>query len=164
MVAKFLDLDREGHLHFQTMEEKCGLLFCFWLQPCTGKTVYRSFLCHICRSSICWDPEILVPWQHTTPTSCQNAACSNELFSLTGRSCFGGKRFDYANVNFCLLFHTHIDFLPLFKCKALHCGWLRALGCLIFPKCLIWIILSHFLPARECHFFLQYFVTLGPAR
>ena len=32
---------------------------------------------------------------------------------------------------------THIDFLPLFKCKALHCGWLRVLGCLIFPKCLL---------------------------
>ena len=32
--------------------------------------------------------------QHTTFTSCQNAACSNELFSLSGRLCFGGKRFD----------------------------------------------------------------------
>ena len=28
MVAKFLDLDRDGHLHFQTMEETYGLLFC----------------------------------------------------------------------------------------------------------------------------------------
>ena len=28
MVAEFLDLDRDGHLHFQTMEEKYGLLFC----------------------------------------------------------------------------------------------------------------------------------------
>ena len=27
----------------------------------------------------------------------------------------------------------------------------------------IWIILSHFLFVRECHFFLQCFVTLGPA-
>ena len=32
---------------------------------------------------------------------------------------------------------TPIDFLPLFKCKALHCGWLRVLGCLISPKCLL---------------------------
>ena len=38
----------------------------------------------------------LVGWarQHTTSTSCQNAACSNELFSLTNRLSFGGKRFD----------------------------------------------------------------------
>ena len=35
-----------------------------------------------------------------TFTSCQNAACSNELFSLSGRLCFGGKRFDRGNVNF----------------------------------------------------------------
>ena len=32
--------------------------------------------------------------QHTTSTSCQNAAFSNELFSLAGKFCFGGKRFD----------------------------------------------------------------------
>ena len=34
--------------------------------------------------------------QHTTFTSCQNAACSNCFFSfsLTGRLCSGGKRFD----------------------------------------------------------------------
>ena len=36
----------------------------------------------------------LVDRQHTTFTLCQNAACSNELFSLSGRLCFGGKRFD----------------------------------------------------------------------
>ena len=59
-------------------------------------------------------------------TSCQNAACSNELFSLTGS--------DYAldeNVlteqmwifaaYFILRDHdTHIDFLPFLKSKALH--------------------------------------------
>ena len=57
--------------------------------------------------------------QHTTFTLCQNAACSNELFSLLSRLCFGGKRFDWAdwaNVNFGGLFYlrgcdTHIDFL-----------------------------------------------------
>ena len=32
--------------------------------------------------------------KHTTFTSCRNAACSNELFSLSSRLCFGGKRFD----------------------------------------------------------------------
>ena len=47
--------------------------------------------------------------KHTTFTSCQNAACSNELFSLSGRLCFRGKRFDLANMNFGRLlniFHT----------------------------------------------------------
>ena len=32
--------------------------------------------------------------QCTTFTSCQNAACSYELFPLTGGLYFGGKRFD----------------------------------------------------------------------
>ena len=36
--------------------------------------------------------------QLTTFTSCQNAACSNEFFSVTGRSCSGEKRFDLACV------------------------------------------------------------------
>ena len=99
--------------------------------------------------------------KHTTFTSCQNAACSNELFSLSGRLCFGGKRFDWAKVNFgrfLNIFHTerswhaywfslvgmisplmqeHFHFSPLKKCKVLYCGWLRVLGCLIFPKCLL---------------------------
>ena len=69
MVAKFLDLDREGHLHFQTMEEKYGLPFCSWEQSCTGRTVYMSFLCHVCRTSVYWDPEILPPWQRDVATS-----------------------------------------------------------------------------------------------
>ena len=91
----------------------------------------------------------------------KNAACSNELFSLSSRLCFGGKRFDWANVNFgCLLniFHTerswhaywfslvgmicplmqeHFLSWPLSKSKALYCGWLRVLGCFISPDCLL---------------------------
>ena len=38
--------------------------------------------------------------KHTTFTWCKNAACSNDLFSLSSRLCFGGKLFDWANVNF----------------------------------------------------------------
>ena len=85
--------------------------------------------------------------QHTTFTSCQNVACSNTFFSfsLTGRLCSGGKRFDWSNVIFAAYFKlrghdTHIDFLrslfvsgchdlpsdarvfflwPLLKCKVL---------------------------------------------
>ena len=47
--------------------------------------------------------------KHTTFTSWKHAACSNELFSLSSRLCFGEKRFDWANVNFGRLlniFHT----------------------------------------------------------
>ena len=80
--------------------------------------------------------------QDTTFTLCQNAACSNKLFSLTGRLSFGEKRFDWENVKFATFFilsgrDTCTDFLPLLKYKALHCGWLRVLGCVISPKCLL---------------------------
>ena len=63
-----------------------------------------------------------------TFTSCQNAACSNELFSLTGRLCFGRKRFDWANVNYCPLFYTerswHILIFYLFWNVKLFILWL----------------------------------------
>ena len=60
-------LDRDGHLHCWTMEEKYGLPFCSWVQSCTGKS-YMSicsffFFCRICSTTVCWDPEILLPWQ-----------------------------------------------------------------------------------------------------
>ena len=57
--------------------------------------------------------------QHTTFTSCQKAACSNEFFSLAGRLCSGGKSFGLANAIFAAYFtlrgrDTHIEFLWLF--------------------------------------------------
>ena len=57
--------------------------------------------------------------QHTTFTSCQNAACSNEcISSLTGRLYSGGKRFDWANLIFAAYFilrgrDKHINYLRL---------------------------------------------------
>ena len=43
--------------------------------------------------------------QHTTFTSWQNAGCSNEfIFSVTGRLCSEGKRFDWANLIFAAYF------------------------------------------------------------
>ena len=86
--------------------------------------------------------------QHTTFTSCQNAACSNNLFSfsLTGRLCSGGKRCDWSNVIFAAYYterswHAYwfsvvivsgrhdlpsdaraVFLWPLLKCKVLHCG------------------------------------------
>ena len=48
MVARFMDisiifLDRDSHLHCQTIEEKYGRLFCSRVQSCTGKS-YMSIL------------------------------------------------------------------------------------------------------------------------
>ena len=37
---------------------------------------------------------VLTQCEHATFTSCQNAACSYELYPLTRGLCFGGKRFD----------------------------------------------------------------------
>ena len=98
--------------------------------PCNGRP---SLLSRLAKKAI--------GRKHTTFTSCKHAACSNELFSLSSRLCFGGKRFDWANVNFGRLlniFHTerswhaywfslvgmislmqeHFLSWPLYKCKA----------------------------------------------
>ena len=55
-------------------------------------------------------------------TSCKNASCSIELFSLSSRFCFGGKRFDWANVSFDRLlniFHTE---------RSWHAYWFSLVG------------------------------------
>ena len=47
------------------MEEKYGLPFCSWEQSSTGKS-YKNvnffvfFFCHIFRTTVCWDPDILL--------------------------------------------------------------------------------------------------------
>ena len=53
-------LDRDGHLHCPTMEEKYGLSFCPWVQ-CTGNSyvpIFSSFFPVI----VCWDPRKF--WYH----------------------------------------------------------------------------------------------------
>ena len=40
-----------------------GYCFVLNLQSCTGKS-YVPIFCHICRTTVCWDPEMLLPWQH----------------------------------------------------------------------------------------------------
>ena len=88
--------------------------------PCNGRPSLLSRLWGIGR-------------QHMTFTSCQNAACSNELFSLSGRLCFGGKRFDWANMNFGRLlniFHTE---------RSWHAYWFSLVG-MISP-----LLQEHFL-------------------
>ena len=75
IVAKFwissIFLDRHGHLHCRTMNEKYGLSFCSWVQLCTGKSCMSmfNFFCLICRVTFCWDPETLLPWQRDVTTS-----------------------------------------------------------------------------------------------
>ena len=58
----------------QTMEETYGLPSCSWVQSCTGKSYMsfffcRFFFCRICRTTVFWDPEILLPWQREVTTS-----------------------------------------------------------------------------------------------
>ena len=44
------------------MEEKHELLFCSWVQSRSGKSNihFFCFLCHICKTTVCWYPEILI--------------------------------------------------------------------------------------------------------
>ena len=79
--------------------------------PCNGRP---SLLSRLAKKAI--------GRKHTTFTSCKHAACSNELFSLSSRLCFGGKRFDWANVNFGRLlniFHTE---------RSWHTYWFSLVG------------------------------------
>ena len=43
------------------------------MQSCTGKSYISIFsfffFCHICRTTVCWGPEILHPWQRDVKTS-----------------------------------------------------------------------------------------------
>ena len=102
---------------------------CFCVLP-TGfdkSLIYQLFVYAKSSSSCVQQPTVIVilPCQkrgigrkHTNFASCKNAACSNELFSLSSRLCFGGKRFEWENVNFGRLVYfilrgpyTRIDFL-----------------------------------------------------
>ena len=77
MVAKCSDLNniflrRDDHLHCRTMVEMYQRPFLFLSASMHGKMLpfSFSFFCHICKTTICWDPEIVLPWQRTvTPFS-----------------------------------------------------------------------------------------------
>ena len=74
----FNDLSwQRRHLHCWTMEEKC----CSWVQSCT-KSYMSIFFCHICRTVVCWDPEILLSWHcdvMTAPLYCLWTECLSGL-------------------------------------------------------------------------------------
>ena len=60
--------------------------------------------------------------KHTTFTSSKNAACTNESVSLSSKLCFGGKHFDWANVNFGRL-------LNIFRTeRSWHAYWFSLVG------------------------------------
>ena len=69
MVANFID--RDGHLHCRTMEGKYGPPFCSWVQSRTGKSYTSIFFSAIfCNTTVCWHPEILLPWQRGNDVFC----------------------------------------------------------------------------------------------
>ena len=43
------------------------LPFYSWKQLCT--VIFSFVFCHICRSTVCWVPEILLPWQRRSVTT-----------------------------------------------------------------------------------------------
>ena len=53
-------LDRDCRLHCGTMEEQYELPFCSSVKSCIGKShmLFVGF-CHTCRTTVCWDSEIL---------------------------------------------------------------------------------------------------------
>ena len=130
-----------------------------------------------------WKKSLSVNMQHTTFTSCQNAACSNEFFlwrvDYTWR-----KTFWLSKCDFCRLFHTERSWhafsavivvsgrhdLP-FDARAfpltsfeMQCSSLplnKGFRLFNFLQSASWIriIISDFLLVRECDGFLRCFVT-----
>ena len=92
MVPKFLNLDNLSWPEMATCiverwKERYGLSFCSWEQSCAEKS-YMSifvFFCHICSTTDCWDPEILLPWYlgvATSPLCCVNSCPPKPLVSF----------------------------------------------------------------------------------
>ena len=94
ILGSTIFLDRDHHWHCRTMEEKYGLPFCSQVQSCTGKVIHVKlsvFFRHICRTTVCWNPEIWLPWQHDVTTSplCYQYRFTNQprnLWSPASRS------------------------------------------------------------------------------
>ena len=73
MEVKFLD---RSNLTKAIYIVNRGLTFCSWVQSYAGKSPLMSILmlfvffsCHICRTTVCWVPEILLPWKRDVTTS-----------------------------------------------------------------------------------------------
>ena len=109
MVARFVDVNnlswQRRPFDFRTLEGKYRLTFCSWMQSYTGK-LYMSIIfsfffiflpCHICMTTVCWDPDIFLPRQRDVKTSflyCLPLFCSVFL----KRVAFSGKKFCSAGI------------------------------------------------------------------
>ena len=65
------------------------MLMCWRFSPVSRESILHSLIPYA-SVSVCKKG---VSRQNMTLTSCQNAACSNEFFSLTGRLYSGGSTF-----------------------------------------------------------------------
>ena len=69
------------------MEEKYGLLFCSWEQSSTGKSYMSNFFvfffCHIFRTTLCWDPDILLSSCDVTTCPLYKALCQLKQIFFT---------------------------------------------------------------------------------
>ena len=64
------------------MEEKYGLPFCSWSAIMHRKDVSIFLLfCHICKTAVCLDPEISLPWQRDETISFYCYCVVAQLFS-----------------------------------------------------------------------------------
>ena len=78
--------ERMFSVFYQQDLTKALFIICLFMQrvlqvPCNGRPSLLSPLSRLAKKAI--------GRKHTTFTSCKHAACSNELFSLSSRSCFG---------------------------------------------------------------------------
>ena len=95
----------ETAIWFSNVGRKYRLTFCSWMQSYTGK-LYMSIIfsfffiflpCHICMTTVCWDPDIFLPRQRDVTTSflyCLPLFCSVFL----KRVAFSGKKFCSAGI------------------------------------------------------------------
>ena len=61
-------LDKDGHLHCRTMEEKYGILFCSWVQACTGKE-FMFFVLSVPWTTVCSDFATMATWRNDFSSS-----------------------------------------------------------------------------------------------
>ena len=75
MVANFLDLTlswQRRSFAFSNDGRKLWATGLFLSAIMLRKVIHVNFLrffCHICRTTVCWDPKILLPWQREVTTS-----------------------------------------------------------------------------------------------
>ena len=73
MVGKSLELNNlswQRRLFALSSDRgKVWATICYWVQSCPGKSQMSIFFFYHCWTTVCWDPEILLPWQRDVTTS-----------------------------------------------------------------------------------------------